>query len=130
MTYIFIAEMGLKILVMGPINYLWDKMNYLDAGVVLLSIIEMTVLNQGGTGKKTSFNAFRSVRIFRTFWVLWVAWLLKGMKSMQLIVAVIAWAMNSFIYLAMLCFLFVFIYALLGMQLFGGNMNPIPFKPF
>jgi voltage-dependent calcium channel L type alpha-1D len=90
LTYIFIGELGLKLFVLGPINYLRDKMNYLDAGVVLLSIIEMTVLNQGGTGKKTSFNAFRSVRIFRTFRVLRVARLLKGMKSMQLIVAVIA----------------------------------------
>jgi hypothetical protein len=32
-------------------------------------------------------------------------------------------SMNSFIYLALLLLLFTFIFTLLGMQVFGGNMN-------
>lgn len=79
-TYIFISELGIKLISIGPIAYLRDKMNYLDAGVVMLSIFEMTIFSGGGAGG--AISAFRTVRIFRTFRVLWVAWLLKGMKSM------------------------------------------------
>jgi len=43
-------------------------MNYLDAGVVMLSIFEMTIFSGGGAGG--AISAFRTVRIFRTFRVL------------------------------------------------------------
>jgi hypothetical protein len=46
----------------GPISYLRDKMNYLDAGVVMLSIFEMTIFSGGGAGG--AISAFRTVRIF------------------------------------------------------------------
>ena len=39
---------------------------------------------------------------------------------MQVIVGVILKSFNSFIYITGLLFIFVFIYALLGMQFFGG----------
>jgi len=42
---------------------------------------------------------------------------------MGLLIRVIANAAESFLYLGMLLFLFVFIYALLGMQLFGGDIT-------
>ena len=60
-TMMFISEMGLKILGLGPITYIKDKMNYLDGGVVILSIIELTVLSGG---KKNALSAFRTIRIF------------------------------------------------------------------
>jgi hypothetical protein len=39
-TYIFISEMGCKLIGLGPLKYLKDKMNYLDGTIVLLSIVE------------------------------------------------------------------------------------------
>lgn len=42
-TYIFISEMGLKLIAFGPIGYLKDKMNIFDGSIVLISIIEMTL---------------------------------------------------------------------------------------
>ena len=120
LTYIFIGEMGFHLISIGPILYLSDKMNYLDGSVVILSILEMTLF-QGLAGGAVS--AFRTIRIFRTFRVLRVARLLKSMRSMQMIMAVIVRAMGSFIYLAALLILFTFIYALLGMQLFGNRFD-------
>ncbi len=120
-TYLFICELGLKLIAIGVVSYLSDKMNYLDGTVVLLSIIELAFLS-GGSGKST-LSAFRSVRIFRTFRVLRVARLLKAMKSMQIIMGVINRAITSFVYIALLLFLFIFIYALLGMQIFGNQFN-------
>ena len=43
-TMIFIGELAIKIIGLGPITYIQDKMNYLDGGVVILSIIELTVM--------------------------------------------------------------------------------------
>lgn len=115
-TIIFICEMGFKLIGLGPITYLKDKMNYLDGMVVLLSIFELAFLSGGG-----ALSAFRAVRIMRTFRVLRVARLLKSMQSMQTIMDVISRSISSFLYLALLLLLFIFIYALLGMQTFGGK---------
>jgi hypothetical protein len=115
-TWIFIVEMSLKLLGLGIIKYLSDKMNYLDGIVVLLSVFEMAVLSGGGG----AISAFRTVRIFRTFRVLRVARLLRSMQSMQVIIGVIGRSISSFMYLALLLMLFIFIYALLGMQTYGN----------
>lgn len=100
------------------IEYLSDKMNYLDGSVVLLSLVELAFLDGGG-----SLSAFRTVRIFRTFRVLRVARLLRSLQSMQIIIGVIGRSIGSFVYLALLLLLFIFIYSLLGMQMFGGQFN-------
>jgi hypothetical protein len=86
--------------------------------VVLLSIFELAFLSGGG-----ALSAFRAVRIMRTFRVLRVARLLKSMQSMQTIIDVIGRSISSFLYLALLLLLFIFIYALLGMQTFGGQFD-------
>jgi hypothetical protein len=75
-TWIFIAEMSLKIIGLGPLKYLKDKMNYLDGIVVILSIIEMIIVSGS---KKGALSAFRAVRIFRIFRVLRVARLLRSL---------------------------------------------------
>jgi len=116
-TWIFIVEMSLKLLGQGVAKYMADRMNYLDGGVVFLSVFEMTIMSGGGG----AMSAFRTVRIFRTFRVLRVARLLRGMQSMQVIIGVLVKSMSSFVYLAILLLLFCFIYSLLGMQIFGGN---------
>ena len=101
-------------------------MNYLDGAVVVLSIIEITVFNTGNN----AISAFRTVRIFRTFRVLRVARLLRSLKSMHQIISVIGRSLGAFAYLAILLFLFMFIYALLGIQLFGNIQDSIYFSDF
>ena len=44
-TYIFIFEMGIKLLAIGPKKYAASKWNLLDGGVVILSIIELIIEN-------------------------------------------------------------------------------------
>jgi Ion transport protein len=93
-------------------------MNYMDGTIVLLSLIELAFMSGKG-----ALSALRSVRIFRVFRVLRVARLLRGLKSMVQIINVISRSISSFIYLALLLLLFVFIYSLLGMQVFGGTFT-------
>lgn len=109
-TIIFACEMGLKILAIGIVKYLRDKLNYMDGAIVIMSMVELVFMSGKGT-----LSAFRSVRMFRTLRVLRVARLLRGLKSMMNIIAVIQRSLSSFIYLGMLLFLFIFIFALLGM---------------
>ncbi|OMJ72778.1 hypothetical protein SteCoe_28696 [Stentor coeruleus] len=117
-TYIFLAEMILKLLAKG-MNYFRDYMNYFDAIVVILSMIELVYINR----TKSTLSAFRAVRIFRVFRVIRVARLFRYLQSMALIMKVITASLSKFIYLALLLLLFTVVYSLLGMQVFGGNFN-------
>ena len=109
-TFIFTFEMGFKVMAIGFKKYLMDKMNYLDGTVVILSLVEV-IMSSG----KGALSGLKTVRIFRIFRVLRVARLLRSIKSMMDIINVLQRSMSSFVYLTMLLFLFVFIYALLGM---------------
>ena len=83
-TIIFAIEMFLKIVALGIVKYLKDKMNYMDGIIVILSLVELIFMSGKG-----ALSALRSVRIIRTFRVLRVARLLRGMKSMMNIISVI-----------------------------------------
>ena len=121
-TYLFIYEMGTKILALGVQKYLADKMNWLDGGVVLLSIFEI-IYQKMQEGQGVSLSAFKTMRLFRTFRVFRIARLLRALESMQMILRVIAASYTSYVYITALLFLFIFIFLLLGMQMFGGQMN-------
>ena len=96
-------------------------MNWLDASVVSLSIFEMLMTVVGGSGGNMS--AFRTVRVLRTLRVLRAVRLLRQLKSMQLIIEVITKSAMDFFYITLLVFIFIFIYTLLGMRVFGGKLN-------
>jgi hypothetical protein len=121
-TWIFIFEMFSKLLAVGVGKYAADKMNYLDGSVVMLSILEMVAnaLLEGGGG---GLSAFKTVRMLRTFRVFRIARLLRALQSMQTIIGVMVRSYKSFIYITLLMFLFIFIFSLLGMQIFGGTMT-------
>lgn len=119
-TWIFIYEMAVKLLAIGPKKYTASKWNLLDGGVVLLSIMELIMESQQSNGSEggSSVSAFRSVKVFRTFRVMRIARILRALHSMQVIIGVITRSFRSFFYVVVLLFLFVFIYALLGIQIF------------
>lgn len=121
-TWIFIFEMFSKLLAIGISKYAADRMNYLDGSVVMLSIFEMiaNALLEGGGG---GLSAFKTVRMLRTFRVFRIARLLRALESMQTIIGVMVRSYKSFIYITLLMFLFIFIFSLLGMQIFGGAMT-------
>ena len=116
--------MTFKLLAIGPAKYVADRMNILDGAVVILSIIEIVITETGdGNDGGGNLQAFRTVRVFRTFRVLRVTRLLRGLESMVLIINVFMKSFEQFFYITVLMFTFVFIYALLGMQTFGGRYN-------
>ncbi len=123
-TAIFTFELAAKLFGMGIVKYLSDPFNQLDGAVVIFSLVEIIFLNGQG-----ALSAFRSLRIFRTVRVLRVARLLRSLRSMQMIIDVIGETIGSFAYIGLLLLIFIFIYALFGMQFFGGAFNFADGKP-
>ena len=129
-TYIFIYEMATKLLAIGPKKYVASRWNLLDGGVVLLSIVEIIIESQSKNSNSGSgLSAFRTVKVFRTFRVIRVARILRALHSMQVIIGVITRSFRSFMYVILLLALFVFIYALLGIQIFQGKYDFGPDEP-
>jgi len=117
-TWTFFAEMILKMVGLGIKNYSRDKFNLFDAVVVMLSIVDWTIsktVNEeeiGGAGE--ALQAFRAMRLLRVIKVArqWTALqeiLSKTMKSLKDI--------SNF---SLLLFLCMYIYALLGMEIFAN----------
>jgi len=122
-TWIFIGEMGLKLIAIGPKKYSANVMNLLDGAVVLLSIVEILMEAIGGGGGGANLQAFRTVRVFRTFRVLRVTRVLRALKSMAMVIGVIQRSMMDFVLITILMFVFIFIYTLLGRQIFQGRFE-------
>ena len=112
LTYVFVAEMGLKILAMGIIGYVGNLMNLFDGSIVVVSIIDLVM-----TSITTNISAFRSVRILRIFRIL------RPLHYMKRIISVFTTKFYSFIYIWLLLILLIIIYTLIGVQIYAGQLN-------
>ena len=122
-TWIFIVEMTVKLMAIGAKKYAANPMNLLDGGVVMLSIVEILMAALGGGGGAGNLQAFRTVRVFRTFRVLRVTRVLRALKSMAMVIGVINRSLMDFILITILMFVFIFIYTLLGRQIYQGKYD-------
>ncbi|OMJ76838.1 hypothetical protein SteCoe_23731 [Stentor coeruleus] len=108
-TFIFGAELLLRILSLGLNKFSRDFMNYLDFVIVASSLIEFSLLS----GSKSIISAFRAVRIFKLMRVIRVAKLFRYLKSMRHIIFIISKSISKFAYVAILLFLFVIVWKFL-----------------
>ena len=108
-TWVFIVEMGLKLLGYGCHYYWSDSWNTLDGVIVSLSIVEMLItILLADTGINISFlRMLRLLRLLR---------LLKAWPGLYKIVMSFVKAIPQISNLFILMFLVQFIFALLGMQ--------------
>ena len=120
-TVAFTLEVALKLVGLGVSKFSIDLFNIFDALVVTLSLFEVAFTSNTGGGKQSATSAFRAIRIFRFFRVLRMTRLLRTLRFMKVIIQVISGTLEQFVYIACLMFLFVFIFSLLGMQIFGGS---------
>lgn len=133
-TWIFIVEFGLRLIAIGVSKYCAERMNLIDGFVVLLSIFEMlaeVILASSNSedGEAPNLKAFKALRTLRTFRVFRIARLLKMMKSMQQIIQVLVRSFSNFFYITILMFIWIFIFALLGMAVYGGQQNYVEGVP-
>ncbi|VDP03539.1 unnamed protein product [Soboliphyme baturini] len=115
---LFTLEMFLKIYSLGFVNYFVALFNRFDCFVVISSILEFA-LTFAGLMKPLGVSVLRSARLLRIFKVT------KYWNSLRNLVASLLNSLRSIASLLLLLFLFIVIFALLGMQLFGGKFNTI-----
>lgn len=112
---LFISEMLLKLYAIGPSLYFRSAFNRFDCAVISGSVFE--VIWDAYKGASFGFSVLRALRLLRIFKVT------KYWASLKNLVVSLLNSMRSIISLLFLLFLFILIFALLGMQLFGGNFN-------
>ena len=122
---IYIVEMALKLYGLGCRGYWGDGWNALDGTIVLTSVVELVlfatvdgfaVFASGGSFT-LSFLPLRSIRLFR---VLRVLRLMRTWKNLNKIIMGFGKGLSRMSYLFLLVLIFMLIFALMGMQLFGG----------
>ncbi|VDK54688.1 unnamed protein product [Cylicostephanus goldi] len=119
---IFIMEVLLKLFAMGTRTYFASKFNRFDCIVIVGSAFEVIWAEvKGGSFGISVLRALRLLRIFKltSYWV-----------SLRNLVRSLMNSMRSIISLLFLLFLFILIFALLGMQLFGGKFNFQSMHPY
>ncbi|XP_069779389.1 voltage-dependent T-type calcium channel subunit alpha-1G [Narcine bancroftii] len=106
-TSLFALEMVLKILVYGPFGYIKNPYNIFDGIIVVISVWEI-VGQQGG-----------GLSVLRTFRLMRVLKLVRFMPALQRQLVVLMKTMDNVATFCMLLMLFIFIFSILGMHLFG-----------
>ncbi|KAF7393973.1 hypothetical protein HZH68_010792 [Vespula germanica] len=113
---LFSMEMILKMYSLGFQGYFVSLFNRFDCFVVIGSITEM-ILTNTNVMPPLGVSVLRCVRLLRVFKVT------KYWRSLSNLVASLLNSIQSIASLLLLLFLFIVIFALLGMQVFGGKFN-------
>nr|XP_035157126.2 voltage-dependent T-type calcium channel subunit alpha-1G isoform X20 [Callithrix jacchus] len=106
-TSLFALEMLLKLLVYGPFGYIKNPYNIFDGVIVVISVWEI-VGQQGG-----------GLSVLRTFRLMRVLKLVRFLPALQRQLVVLMKTMDNVATFCMLLMLFIFIFSILGMHLFG-----------
>ena len=120
-TYIFVVEMGAKLYGLSWAGYWSDGWNKLDGSIVLISLIEMVLtMLASGTGVRLSF-----LRVLRLLRVLRVLRLMRSWRGLHRVVTTFGNALPEMSNVIVLMLLLMQIFALIGMQIIGGQYNPL-----
>ncbi|XP_014104648.1 PREDICTED: sodium channel protein type 2 subunit alpha-like isoform X6 [Pseudopodoces humilis] len=108
-TGIFAAEMVLKIIAMHPFNYFQVGWNIFDSFIVILSLVELFLSNVDGL---SVLRSFRLLRVFK---------LAKSWPTLNMLIKIIGNSVGALGNLTLVLAIIVFIFAVVGMQLFGKS---------
>uniref|UniRef100_A0A8C2UDI7 Sodium channel protein n=1 Tax=Coturnix japonica TaxID=93934 RepID=A0A8C2UDI7_COTJA len=108
-TGIFTAEMFLKIIAMDPYYYFQEGWNIFDGFIVSLSLMELGLANVEGL---SVLRSFRLLRVFK---------LAKSWPTLNMLIKIIGNSVGALGNLTLVLAIIVFIFAVVGMQLFGKN---------
>ena len=122
-TIFFTFESSIKLTGLGPMDYLRSKQNDLDLAITIYMILynltdQITLI----TTKIPSFRMLRAFIIFRALKIF------RGFSFFQVIEIVVKKSFFSFLYITLLIFLCIFVFSMLGYQLFFNLLNDDSFK--
>lgn len=116
-TIVFLIEAILRIIALGFTRYIKDRWNQLDIIIVILSIIGIffdKLKSRGGLPVNPTI-----IRVMRVLRIARVLKLLKMAKGIRSLLDTVIQALPQVGNLALLFFLLFFIFATLGVELFG-----------
>ncbi|MBZ3879289.1 Voltage-dependent L-type calcium channel subunit alpha-1S [Sciurus carolinensis] len=113
---LFTIEMLMKMYGLGLRQYFMSIFNRFDCFVVCSGILEI-LLVESGAMSPLGISVLRCIRLLRIFKIT------KYWTSLSNLVASLLNSIRSIASLLLLLFLFIIIFALLGMQLFGGRYD-------
>ena len=113
LTAFFAVEMLLKIRGMGINGYMNDAFNTFDGFIVIISLVELMFAGEG-----SGFAALRSFRLLRIFK------LARSWRSLNELLANIGKTLKLIFPFLLVLLIIMLIFALCGMQLFGGKLRP------
>ena len=113
-TWIFVVEMIMKLIGLGFYNYRQDPYNVFDAVIVIISIVDWTLSRLPGVDMGSALNAFRALRLLR------MMKLSKSWKGLAAILKTTGQSLKAISNFSLLLLLFMYIFALLGMELFAN----------
>ncbi|XP_077406943.1 sodium channel protein type 4 subunit alpha A [Vanacampus margaritifer] len=108
-TGIFTTEMVLKLIAMDPYYYFQVGWNIFDSIIVTLSLVELGLANVQGL---SVLRSFRLLRVFK---------LAKSWPTLNMLIKIIGNSVGALGNLTLVLAIIVFIFAVVGMQLFGKN---------
>ena len=110
--------MIIKLLGLGLKGYVRDKFNLFDCVIVVISTVEIVLklASIDGLSSGGAISAFRGIRLLRVFK------LARSWKSFQMMLIKIGKSLKDISNFSVLLFLFMFTYALLGMELFAHRV--------
>lgn len=112
-TWSFLLELIVKLIGLGPKNYFKDKYNIFDTIIVIISLIDWTISRIPDANLGEILNGFRALRLLRIFK------LSKSVKPIRELLRKMAQSLKDISNFSLLLFLFMYIFALLGMDLFA-----------
>ncbi|XP_048188579.1 voltage-dependent T-type calcium channel subunit alpha-1H isoform X2 [Perognathus longimembris pacificus] len=110
-TSMFALEMLLKLLACGPLGYIRNPYNIFDGIIVVISVWEIVGQADGG------------LSVLRTFRLLRVLKLVRFLPALRRQLVVLMKTMDNVATFCMLLMLFIFIFSILGMHLFGCKFS-------
>ncbi|XP_010022752.1 PREDICTED: voltage-dependent L-type calcium channel subunit alpha-1S, partial [Nestor notabilis] len=113
---LFVAEMLLKMYALGLRQYFMSLFNRFDCFVVCAGVLE-TILVELDALSPLGISVLRCIRLLRIFKIT------RYWTSLSNLVASLLNSVRSIASLLLLLFLFIIVFALLGMQLFGGKFD-------
>ncbi|XP_058488335.1 sodium channel, voltage gated, type VIII, alpha subunit b isoform X2 [Solea solea] len=108
-TGIFAGEMFAKLIAMDPYYYFQGGWNCFDGFIVTLSLVELGLADVEGL---SVLRSFRLLRVFK---------LAKSWPTLNMLIKIIGNSVGALGNLTLVLAIIVFIFAVVGMQLFGKN---------
>ncbi|XP_075444026.1 sodium channel protein type 5 subunit alpha-like isoform X1 [Ascaphus truei] len=108
-TGIFTAEMVFKIIALDPYYYFQQGWNIFDSIIVTLSLMELGLSSMGNL---SVLRSFRLLRVFK---------LAKSWPTLNTLIKIIGNSVGALGNLTLVLAIIVFIFAVVGVQLFGRN---------